>query len=259
MPDLFPVPKAPRAPELLSLEHLLGLRRLVHEVTFVPRRSPGPAGPSRATWFVVDQRCSMFCSTRSVTKASTAAELVAAGAWRAFDLEDRAGVVTFDDDRVSTVRPRRGWRNVMRILQAVQETHQRVAEGDLGRHRPAMLDSVLADLESAAGRGFLVVVLSDFDGAGETTRRRIGRLARRGEVIALPIYDPSSTQFLGRGRAGAPRSERHGAHRRIIDFAARQRGSTMPWAHELDVRVHPVAAGADRLGQMHRLLGRAVA
>ena len=261
--ESIPLPKPPLAPTLVSLEQLLSLRRHVHDVTFVPRRKANTGARCRTTWFVVDQRRSMFCGTRRETKAGTAVELAAAGVWRAFDLGDRAGVVVFDDDEVVEMRSGHGWRHVMRVMQALQETHHAAAAADPSSYQPKKIERVLADLETSVGHDFLAVILSDFDGAGETTRSLIDCLSNRGDVVALPIYDPSSTQFLGRGGATSAISshsdERRRAHRQLIDFAARRRASAMPWTPELDAPVLPVSAGADSLGQMHRLLGRAVA
>ena len=86
----------------------------------------------------------MLCGTRVNMKSVTAAEAAALSAWSLLKATDRVGALVFNDAKV---------------------THLETPPN------AAMLNRVLESAAQLAGHDYLVVVISDFDGADDDTQR----------------------------------------------------------------------------------------
>lgn len=217
----------------------------------------------RPAFLVVDQRISMFFGTRVNMKSVTAAELAAAAAWRVFDQGDRVGAVVFDDAASTEVRPHRSQETVHRILRAVVDKNRALrAETDV-RREPGMLNRVLEAVGKFAAHDYLVVIISDFDGADEETRRLVSRLAQHNDVLAVPIYDPIATEVPKAARLVVSDGElqveldtgRGAVRERLAQFTDKRLGAIIAWQTELGVPVLPITTDQDALEQIRLLLG----
>lgn len=221
----------------------------------------------RPAILVVDQRLSMFFGTRKNMKSVTAAELAAAAAWRVTAAGDRVGAVVFDDRQVRDVKPHRSKSTVLRILHLLVDANRALRADSDVRPDPAMLDRALEGVCRIAKHDYLVAILSDFDGAGDGTTRMIARLAQHNDVLAVPVYDPASTELPAGGRLVVTGGElqveidtaKASTRRRLAEMADRRLASVMAWQDDLGVPVMPVSAGEDSLEQVRALLGRAAA
>jgi len=219
----------------------------------------------RPAVLVVDQRLAMFYGTRKNMKSVTAAELAAVGAWRVFDQGDRVGAVVFDDTEVCDVRPHRSKRTVLQILHLLVEKNGALrADSEVSRG-PTMLNRALDGVARVVKHDALVTIISDFDGADEETTRVVSRLAQHNDVLAVPVYDPSSTEIPSRGRLVVSDGElqvelnvgKALTRRRLAEMADRRLASVMAWQEELGIPVMPVSTAEDSLDQVRTLLGRA--
>ena len=148
----------------------------------------------RPVLLVVDQRASMFFGSRRTTKATAAAEVAAMGAWRVLQVKDRVGAIIFGDDEVVQVRPRRSRATVMQICDTLVRLNEKLHPG-AGRGTPANLNEALRQAVSVAHHDFLVVLVTDFDGADDETRQLVSRLAAHNDVFAVLTYDPLGIQL----------------------------------------------------------------
>ena len=219
----------------------------------------------RPAILVVDQRLSMFFGTRYNTKSVTAAELAAGGAWRVLEGGDRVGAVVFDDTEIRDVRPHRSQRTVLQILDLVVERNRALRADSEVSPAPEMLDRALEGVVRVAKHDYLVVVVSDFDGAGEETTRLVTRLARHNDVLAMPVYDPSSTELPPEGRLVVSDGElqveldvgKASVRRKMAELADLRLAEVMSWQDRLGVPVMPISCGEDTLEQVRLVLGRA--
>ena len=219
----------------------------------------------RPVLLVVDQRLAMFFGTRRNMKSVTAAELAAAGAWRVLDVGDRIGAVVFDDSEVREVRPHRSRSTVLQILHLLVEKNGALRSDSEIRPDPAMLNRALEGVARVVKHDYLVAVISDFDGADDETTRMVTGLARHNDVLAIPVFDPSSTALPDGGRLVVSDSElqfeldvgKAATRRRLAEMADRRLSSVMAWQDELGIPVMPISAGEDSLDQVRTLLGRA--
>ncbi len=152
----------------------------------------------RAVLLVVDQRLNMFFGTRERMKSVTAAELAALGAWRALDVDDRVGAVVFNDSEVVDIRPQRSQQTVMSILNGVLRMNQALRLGTGEASGPGRLNEALTQAVRLAPHDVLVVIISDFFGADETTDRLASRLAAHNDVLGLLVHDPVRLDPVGR-------------------------------------------------------------
>ena len=144
----------------------------------------------RAVLLVVDQRLNMFFGTRDRLKSVTAAELAALGAWRALDVGDRVGVVTFNDETVVEMPPQRSERNVMEILHAVLEMNHALNAESKTPPAPAMLNAALEKAMRLAKHDVLVVIISDFLGVDDDTRKLTAQIAAHNDILGILVHDP---------------------------------------------------------------------
>jgi uncharacterized protein (DUF58 family) len=214
---------------------------------------------------VVDQRLAMFYGSRKNMKSVTAAELAAAGAWRVVDAGDRVGAVVFDDAGSTEIRPHRSRKTVMQILHAVVEKNNALRVDSPVHPGPEMLNRVLEGVARLAGHDYLIAIISDFDGADEETTRLVTRLAHHNDVLAVPVYDPTSTEIPAGGRFVVSEGElqieldlgKESIRQRLIEMADRRLSSVMAWQSDLAVPVMPISNDRDCLDQVQELIGRA--
>ncbi len=144
----------------------------------------------RPVLLVVDQRVSMFFGSSNKMKSVAAAEAAALSAWRVLDTGDRVGAIVFSDNEIRETRPNRSRQTVMRILHDVVDFNHRLgADGPPGN--PEMLNEVLEHVARVAKHDYLVVLISDFEGAvPPRTRELATRTAQHNDVLGLFIHDP---------------------------------------------------------------------
>ncbi len=148
----------------------------------------------RPVLFIVDQRSPMFFGSRRAMKSVVAAELAALGAWRTLASGDRVGGIVFSESQLVDLRPNRSQNQVMRLLQEVTQFNQAlelapITSGDI------TLNVALEAASRRAVHDYLVVLISDLDGADQETQRHATKIAAHNDMLVLGIYDPMGAQF----------------------------------------------------------------
>ena len=135
--------------------------------------------------FAVDYSASGAFGTRRRTKRALAVEICAVLALAAARNNDRVGTAFFTDRLERYVPPRKGRRQVLRVISEL------LAHEPAGR-RTDLAGSLLA-LEPLLRRRSVLFVVSDFLADG--WRPVLGRLARRHDVIAVQLVDPREREL----------------------------------------------------------------
>ena len=143
----------------------------------------------RAVLLLVDQRSHMFFGSKRNMKSVTAAEATALAAWRAISVGDRIGAIIFNDHETKEIKPQRSRETVMRILKSTVEMNHELGVGKSRRPRPAMLNKVLGKAVQLCTHDYLVIVISDFEGVDEETKRLTVQLGQHNDVLAISIHD----------------------------------------------------------------------
>ncbi len=205
----------------------------------------------------------MFFGSRRAMKSVTAAEAAAIGAWRVLGVGDRVGAIVFNDrDRVE-IRPRRSRATVLQILSAIAAQNQALGVGRGIAAAPAMLNAALEQATRRASHDASVIVISDFDGADDATRKMIGAMTRHNDVVALLVHDPlqsdlpaSASMTVTDGELQIELEVGRASVRKSIAQATEARlQRVFAWTHEFGVPVLPLSAAEETAPQLRRLLG----
>src|SRR5262249_21334001 len=132
----------------------------------------------------------MFFGTRRAMKSVAAAEVAGLAAWRVLAQGDRVGGFVFNDERLDEVRPHRSRAAVVRLLETIAAQNRELRVDTTLRPNPGRLDAALDAAARVATHDHLIVVASDFDGAGDRTRDLLLRIAAHNDVLAVLVYDP---------------------------------------------------------------------
>ena len=217
----------------------------------------------RQALLVVDQRLSMFFGSRLAMKSVTAAEAAAIGAWRVFGVGDRVGAIVFNDRDLVEIKARRSRATVLQILNAVVARNRALGVGRGLASAPSMLNTALEHATRRALHDAAVIVISDFDGADDATRKMIGAMTRHNNVVALLVHDPlqsdlpaSASMTVTDGELQIELEVGRASVRKSLEQAteARLKG-VFAWTRELGVPVLPLSAAEETAPQLRRLLG----
>lgn len=144
----------------------------------------------RPVLFVVDQRRPMFFGSRRAMKSVAAAEITALGAWRALGSGDRVGGIVFNETELVDLRPQRGQPQVLRLLHETARLNQALAASPHSSSGKLTLNHALDAARRRANHDHLLVLVSDFDGADDETRRLATLIAAHNDMLAIAVYDP---------------------------------------------------------------------
>lgn len=129
---------------------------------------------------VVDASGSMQFGSGDLTKAETMAETAAVLAFSAIRNHDKVGLLIFTDDVECYVPPRKGRRQVLRVIREVLYTSPERKATNLAR--------ALEYVNHVLTRRAIIFVISDF--LAEDYQKPLRVAARRHDVVCLHIEDP---------------------------------------------------------------------
>ncbi|MDS9469340.1 DUF58 domain-containing protein [Paracoccus sp. MBLB3053] len=216
----------------------------------------------RPALILVDQRQAMFFGTRLNMKSVTAAELTALAAWRILGAGDRVGGFVISDRAIDYQRPARSRHSVLRLLSQLASRNQALsAEAPVVSEAPAMLNLALSQAARIATHDWLVIVLSDFDGADDNTFRSLSRLSRGNDIVLGLVYDPLANEVPSRGRLvvgdGHLQVEldlaSHKVQQNLAETGGKRLRRLLAWQDRLDAAILPISAGEETLPQVLRL------
>src|SRR5262245_30874151 len=218
----------------------------------------------RQALLVVDQRLSMFFGSRKAMKSVAAAEAAAIGAWRVLGAGDRVGAIVFDDRALAEFRPRRSRSTVLQILMAIAAHNCALGVGGGITASPAMLNKALAQAQRRALHDATVIIISDFDGADDETRKMVGDISRHNDVVALLVHDPLQSDLPASASMTVTDGElqihvevgRESVRQSISEATQERLKGVFAWTRELGVPVLPLSAAEETAPQLRRLLGR---
>ena len=221
----------------------------------------------RPVLLLVDQRAPMFFGSRRAMKSVAAAEVAALAAWRTLRAGDRVGGIVFNDEEMIDLRPHRSQNAVMRLLHEIVRLNEALLSSPAATGTgDVSLNRVLEAARRRATHDHLVVLISDLDGADETTQRLATEIAAHNDMIVVGVYDPLGAALqpgpgmvvaTGRERLALPEDAAFGAAftRTFAELIER-------WTQifrALRVPVIPISAAESPADQLRELFGRKLA
>ena len=154
----------------------------------------------RPALIVLDQRLSMFFGSKRSLKSVTAVRAAALAAWRVVGVGDRVGALVFADGSSAEIKPHRSHRNVMRILGLARDFNHRLSADVKELSDPVALNRALARVLRIVTHDYLVILISDLDGADATTRAHVTQLRRHNDVLIVRVLDPLEAELPDLGQ-----------------------------------------------------------
>jgi uncharacterized protein (DUF58 family) len=197
-------------------------------------------------------------------KSVTAAEIAALAAWRILGAGDRVGGLVLSDTATAGVPARRSRGAALRLLEIVAGRNLALsAEAPVVADAAARLDAALTRAARIVTHDWLVLVVSDFDGAGEATLRILTGIARGNDLVLALVHDPAARETPQEGRIvvgdGRLQVELDLADARVRENLASVGGDRLKrllaWQERLDAAILPVSAGKPTVPQLFRLFG----
>jgi uncharacterized protein (DUF58 family) len=217
----------------------------------------------RQALLVVDQRLSMFFGSRLSMKSVTAAQAAAIGAWRVLGAGDRVGAIVFNDSDLVEIRARRSRAAALQILSAVVAQNEVLGVGRGLVTAPTMLNTALEHARRRALHDATIIVISDFDGADDATRKTIGAMTQHNDVVALLVHDPLQSDLPASAAMTVTDGElqiqlevgRDSVRQGIMQATEARLRGVFAWTRELGVPVLPLSSAEEVAPQLSRLLG----
>jgi uncharacterized protein (DUF58 family) len=220
----------------------------------------------RNVLLLVDQRQSMFFSSRHAMKSVAAAEAAALAAFRVTSLGDRVGAIVFSEHGLAEIRPEARAAGVRRILAEVVR-HNRLLAADGPPADPALLNEVLRRAARLANHDWLVCLISDTAGADEESVRRVTEITAHNDALSVFVHDLLEADLPDIGRAilseGEQQIEVDLSSRRLrqsfaTGFAQRRQVAERFSLHHA-IPVLPISTDRDVAEQFREHLGRRLA
>lgn len=134
---------------------------------------------------VVDLSASGATGSVDQSKRERAAEMAAVLAFSAIFNNDKVGLLLFTDRTERYLRPQKGRQHVLALISLIL-THQ-------PRRRGTSLRAALQHAYHAHSRRVVLFLISDF--LDENYQRELKIVARKHDLIAVPIHDPSEREL----------------------------------------------------------------
>ena len=147
----------------------------------------------------MDFRPAMHFATRGAFKSVVACRLAALLAWRSAHQSDRVGGVLWSGASHRELRPKRGARGVLNLINALCDFAAGPGEAP-GEPAGPGLEPLATRLRRVAHPGSLVFLLSDFRGFNEPSRDLLAQTARHNALMLILVHDPIEVELPPPGR-----------------------------------------------------------
>lgn len=144
--------------------------------------------------FLVDVSGSQSYGSVARSKMELAAEVTALLALTAIRNQDKIGLILFSDKIVKFIPPRKGRQSVMRLVREVLAAEDEATGG-------TDLVGALKFLNGVQKRRAVVFLVSDFMMPNDEHERLLRVVARRHDVICVPVSDPAEHELPRAGLA----------------------------------------------------------
>lgn len=216
----------------------------------------------RPVLLVSDQRQSMFFGSKRAMKSVVAAELTALAAWRTLLSGDRVGGIVLGDSEVVDLRPRGSRSAVLRLLHEVARLNLALANSRVTQSTVTLNQGLEAAVRRAT-HDYLVIVISDLQGADSQTQKLTTQLAAHNDVLIVATYDPLGGSLQNHPGMVAATQNGRVAVPGDADFPQTFRQSFQDLVEHwqqvfqgLKVPVLPISTHDSAVGQIKALFGR---
>ncbi len=166
----------------------------------------------RPVFIIVDLSNSMYFGSRHCLKSVTAAKAAALFAWAGADNNNRIGGLVFNETSHMEMRPKGGYRGVLRFLKILSDFHNKShdqpaseIDADLIPEpvaKPLNTELLFARIQKVINPGSIVLLASDFNRMNAARLQHIRYIARHNDLLLTHIFDTLETQLPPPGQYG---------------------------------------------------------
>ena len=154
----------------------------------------------RPVLIICDQRISMFFGTRVEMKSVTAAKLAGLSAWRILKSDDRIGGIVFNDSDITEIKPQRSRANAHQFFKTISEFNSKLNVNSGIKPNPEMLNNILEQISRIAKHDYLIIIISDFHGLNDSSKKHLISLAEHNDVLSFLVYDTTAINIPEDGK-----------------------------------------------------------
>ncbi|BFM11448.1 DUF58 domain-containing protein [Simiduia litorea] len=148
----------------------------------------------KPTFFLVDQRASMFFGSTQCFKSVFSAQLASTLGWTAAESGDRIGAMIAHTAGAEDIRPK-GSQHAMLTLINRLHAHNQALSSPIASQNEKSLPALLSDCRRALKPGSTLVIISDFADWSDECHKLITLLARHNDLLFFHIYDRLEQQL----------------------------------------------------------------
>lgn len=137
-----------------------------------------------------DQSQSQFFGSQTSFKSVRAAEAASLFAWAALQHNDRVGGIVFSDHGHHEIKPARNRKNVMRLLNLVNDFNNALSINIPSPGKRFTLDDALNECTRLTKPGTLIAIISDFIDLSAQSEKYLSKLAQHNELLFIHTFDP---------------------------------------------------------------------
>lgn len=154
----------------------------------------------RSAIVICDQRISMFFGSKKDMKSVTAANISALATWRILNSDDKVGSVVFNDSEFKEIKPKRSKVNASLIFRDIEKFNNNLNVESGISPNPQMLNKVLEHVSRIATHDYLVIVISDFHGLDDNSKKHLMNIAEHNDVASFLVYDMAAIDVPSDGK-----------------------------------------------------------
>ena len=145
----------------------------------------------KPVFVVTDMTTEMFFGSEVYTKNYIASQLAAIAAFKVLKNTDRFGGLVFNNEACRTFAPQRSRKVVMQYLQKlVSYSETFLSEKTIISPKTEILEKALQRTVSMTTHDYVILIISDFRGISQSSKKHLIQLSRHNDVILANISDP---------------------------------------------------------------------
>ncbi|MDN3639542.1 DUF58 domain-containing protein [Simiduia curdlanivorans] len=155
----------------------------------------------KPTFFLIDQRASMFFGSTLCFKSVFSAQLASTLGWTAAESGDRIGGMIAHQSGVEDIRPKGSQHAMLTLINRLHARNQALSSPVAGADEKS-LSALLSDCRRALKPGSTLVIISDFADWNDECHKLVTLLARHNDLLFFHIYDRLEQQLPNNSQLG---------------------------------------------------------
>ena len=149
----------------------------------------------REIYVLLDLSPSMVFGTKKELKSVTASKIAALIGWMAQENRDRFGAIIYDGEKLNMFKSQQNRAHLLAVLKKICETGHKILS-DIKQSKPSEngFSYPLQALSKLIKSKAAVFIISDFAKFGDSEKKALAALAKKGQIFCINIFDILETK-----------------------------------------------------------------